>query len=120
MTNKIQTLRIFGEVGSASLAIASAVLIFSSFSDIAAKSRGSYSWGDESSFMALQLRSMGFQKLGLGIAIGTLASARIKLNDSESLGQTEPDTEFNKAQTNDNSIKGKRWDNETQTWVKPS
>ena len=45
--------------------------------------------------MALQVRSMGFQKLGLGIAIGTLASARIKLNGSDSLDRAEPKTELN-------------------------
>ena len=117
MANTNQTLRLFGEAGSISLSIASAILICSSFSDISTRSEGSYSWGDESSLMALQMRSIGFQKLGLGVAIGTLASARIKLDNSVVSNQKEPV----KAPTKDDSlIRGKRWDGKTQTWVNPS
>ena len=60
---------------------AGAILIITSIGDIGAQSKGAYSWEDETSFAALQLRAIGFQKLALGIAIGTLATAGIKEED---------------------------------------
>ena len=55
----------------------------------AAQSSGSSSWADETSFMALQLRSQGKLKFGLGIGFMALASlgiATVENDDDASEG----------------------------------
>ena len=101
------------------LAAGAAVLVISSINDITSRSSPFSSWFDETSFAALQLRSDGFQKLGLGIAIGALATAGQKLDSSEENKNDNDDVRTDSSSVNKHPTMGKRWDRRTQSWVTP-
>lgn len=67
MTNNRENSMQIGLLTRPLLAVAGAVLIGSSTSDISVQSEGASSWGRETSFAALTLRSIGYLKLSLGL-----------------------------------------------------
>tara|TARA_B100002051_G_C16743041_1_gene645576 strand:- start:2396 stop:2749 length:354 start_codon:yes stop_codon:yes gene_type:complete len=62
-----------GQWSRLGLAAGAAVVIWGAPGEIGARSSNSSSWAEETSLMALQLRSIGGLKLGLGIALLGLA-----------------------------------------------
>ena len=47
------------------------------------RSKGAYSWADETSFMALNIRAQGKLKIGLALGLLALASAGVKSKEEE-------------------------------------
>jgi hypothetical protein len=71
---KEENRRFLGLIG---ICLGCIVLLGSGLSDILSQSKGANSYHDEDSFMALQLRSIGYLKIGIGLLSGGFFALRL-------------------------------------------
>jgi len=70
-----------GQLSRSLIGFGAAVLVIGGINDVSARSSGSDSWWDETSFMAINVRSRGSMKIGLGLGLLGLSLCGVELND---------------------------------------